>query len=287
VRFINSRGTGSNWSDVGFFTTDFINDDQNGNGIPDIQEVAADLDLDNDGIADSEQNDIKCVNSSTEDVQIGVSIKESENAASIMSMGIEDAGDANTITKSKGKPNSIQFGLINFKILVDFPGDETVVTIYLSRPAFDKGKLYKYDSINAEWVDYSDYAEFSPNRKEVYLALKDGGFGDADGIENGIIVDPLTVGTETAVDDGSGSGSGSEDLFESSLSTVGCFISTAVPQPEGGLNIWSEIRGRELAILFVLILFVYVGRLFLGRKKIYHADARNLTDNNIRDWILF
>ena len=269
VRFINSRGTESNWSDVGSFTTDFINDDQNGNGIPDIQEVAVDLDLDNDGIVDSEQNDIKCVNSSAEDVQIGLSIKESENVASIMSMEIEDAGEANTITKSKGKPKSIQFGLINFKILVDFPGDETVVTIYLSRPAFDKGKLYKYDSINAEWVDYSDYAEFSPNRKAVYLTLKDGGFGDADGVENGIIVDPLTVGTETAVDDSSGSDS--ENFFESILPNAGCFISTAVPQPEGGLNIWSEIRGRELAILFVLILFVYVGKVIFNKIREYHV----------------
>jgi hypothetical protein len=265
VRFINSRGTGSNWSDAGFFTTDFINDDQNGNGIPDIQEVAADLDLDNDGIADSEQNDIKCVTSSGQDVQIGVSIKESENAASIMAMEIEDAGEANKITKSKGKPSSIQFGLINFKILVDFPGDETVVTIYLSKPAFDKGKLYKYDSINAEWVDYSDYAEFSNNRKEVYLTLKDGGFGDADGVENGIIVDPMTVGSETAVDDSSGSDS--ENFFDSIMPNAGCFISTVVPQPEGGLNIWSEIRGRELAILFVIILLGYIGRIIFNKLR--------------------
>ena len=265
VRFINSRGTGSNWSDAGFFTTDFINDDQNGNGIPDIQEVAADLDLDNDGIADSEQNDIKCVTSSGQDVQIGVSIKESENAASIMAMEIEDAGEANKITKSKGKPSSIQFGLINFKILVDFPGDETVVTIYLSKPAFDKGKLYKYDSINAEWVDYSDYAEFSRNRKEIYLTLKDGGFGDADGVENGIIVDPMTVGSETAVDDSSGSDS--ENFFDSIMPNAGCFISTVVPQPEGGLNIWSEIRGRELAILFVIILLGYIGRIIFNKLR--------------------
>jgi chitinase len=265
VRFINSRGTGSNWSDAGFFTTDFINDDQNGNGIPDIQEVAADLDLDNDGIADSEQNDIKCVTSSGQDVQIGVSIKESENAASIMAMEIEDAGEANKITKSKGKPSSIQFGLINFKILVDFPGDETVVTIYLSRPAFDKGKLYKYDSINEEGVDYSDYAEFSNNRKEVYLTLKDGGFGDADGVENGIIVDPMTVGSETAVDDSSGSDS--ENFFDSIMPNAGCFISTVVPQPEGGLNIWSEIRGRELAILFVIILLGYIGRIIFNKLR--------------------
>jgi hypothetical protein len=267
VRFINNLDAESGWSDVGTFTTNLADYDLNGNGIPDDQEVAVNLDLDKDGIMDSEQTDIKCVNSEAEDVQIGVSIKDSENVASIVSMEIEDAAEtkAATITKSTGKPKSIQFGLVHFKILTNAPGDETVVTIYLSRAAFDKGILYKYDPINAEWLDYSDYAEFSPNRKVVYLTLKDGGFGDADGIENGIIVDPLTVGSETPADGGSDSDSALDDLMESIIPNVGCFISTTVHQPEGRLNIWSEIRGRELAILFILILFAYVGKIIFNK----------------------
>jgi hypothetical protein len=275
VRFINNHDAESDWSDSGYFTTDFADNDLNGNGIPDDQEVAADLDLDNDGVMDSEQTDIKSVNSLAEDVQIGVSIKDSENAVSIVSMEIEDAGEAITIIQAEGKPNYAQLGLINFKILVNAPGDETVVTIYLSRAATEESILYKYDPINATWRDYSDYAEFSLDRKVVYLILKDGGFGDADGIENGIIVDPLTVGTETPVDYG-GSGSSDsaiENLIEKIPSPIGCFISTAVQQPEGRLNIWSEIRGRELAILFIVILFVCVGKLFFGRKKISHGET--------------
>ncbi len=284
VRYINNHDAESDWSEAGTFTTDFADHDLNGNGIPDNQEAAVDLDLDGDGIQDRLQADMKCVNSIADDVQIGVSIKDSENAASIVSMEIEDAGETAAITKSKGKPRSIQFGLINFKILMNAPGDETVVTIHLSRPAFDKGKVYKYDPINAEWMDYSDFAEFSPNRKMVYLTLKDGGFGDADGIENGIIVDPLTVGTETPED--GGSGSDSKDFFENLVPNVGCFISTAVEQPQDGLNIWSEIRGRELAILFVVILFAYIGKSVFGRWKFYHGGTRSLTDN-IKDWVLF
>ncbi len=64
---------------------------------------------------------------------------------------------------------------------------------FLSKPAYKKGRCFKYDPVNDVWLDYSDYTQFSPNRKEVYLTLKDGGFGDADGIANGIIVDPLAV----------------------------------------------------------------------------------------------
>jgi hypothetical protein len=71
------------------------------------------------------------------------------------------------------------------------------VTIYLSKAADNEGKCYKYDPVNRIWQDYSIYTKFSPNRQEVYLTLKDGGFGDADGIENGIIVDPLAFGSES------------------------------------------------------------------------------------------
>ena len=47
---------------------DFADNDLNGNGIPDDKEVAVDLDLDNDGVLDSQQTDIKCVDSKAEDV---------------------------------------------------------------------------------------------------------------------------------------------------------------------------------------------------------------------------
>ena len=283
VRFINNHDAASDWSAVGTYTTDFASHDADGNGIPDYQEVGFDLDLDNDGTPDRDQTDIKCVNSDAEDFQIGVSIKDSENVISIVSMEVEDATEAITAPNPEGTPATIQFGLINFKILVNAPGDETVVAIYLSETAFDEGKLYKYDSINANWFDYSDYAEFSPDRQVVYLTLKDGGFGDADGIENGIIVDPLAVGTDSPVADSSGS---SDSALDELLSNVSCFISTAADQSGGKSNIWSEIRGRELAILFVLILFGYMGKSVLGRKKINHGDTQNFTDN-IKDWILF
>jgi hypothetical protein len=253
--------------------------DPNGNGIPDDQETAADLDIDNDGVLDIEQSDIKCVDNLAENVQIGVSIKGSENATSIVAMEIEDAGQAITNTKSKGKPKYAQLGLIHFKIRVEVPGDETVVTIHLSQATIKKSILYKYDPVNAEWLDYSDYAEFSPNRKIVYLTLKDGGFGDADGIENGIIVDPLTVGTETAVDYGSGTSNpvdAVEDIVEGILPKVGCFISTAVQKPAGGRNIRSEIRGREPALLFILFLLGCIGKSVFNRLKTCHRDPPRL-----------
>jgi hypothetical protein len=67
------------------------------------------------------------------------------------------------------------------------------VTIYFSEEAADGAKWYFYDSING-WVDYSEHATFSPDRKSVRLELKDGGYGDSDGVANGIIVDPSGFG---------------------------------------------------------------------------------------------
>jgi len=125
------------------------------------------------------------------------------------------------------------------------------------------------------------------------LTLIDGGFGDADGIENGIIVDPLTIGTAIGGGGGSGGSSGGSiasaagEIVESLVPWAACFISTAAQQEDvDRWSLWSEIRGRELAILFALIVLAYVGWLVVGRKKIYHGDARSFTDN-IKDWILF
>ncbi|MDA3790496.1 MAG: carboxypeptidase-like regulatory domain-containing protein, partial [Desulfobacula sp.] len=65
--------------------------------------------------------------------------------------------------------------------------------IYFSEAAPENAKWYFYSSING-WTDYSQYATFSEDRRSVTLELKDGDYGDADGIANGIIVDPCGFG---------------------------------------------------------------------------------------------
>ena len=150
--------------------------------------------------------------------------------------------------------------MIDFKLLVDNPGAETTITILLSKPAYKKGRCFKYDPVNEIWLDYSIYTQFSPNRKEVYLTLKDGGFGDADGIENGIIVDPLTFGSET---DPSGSSDspiddladGVADLADNLLpSELGCFISAASGDSASKkpLSVWHLTRKLEFWLILML-----------------------------------
>ena len=275
VKYIDNQEGASAWSDAGYFKTEFLELDSDGNGILDHQEVDDTVDLDKDGVADRAQSDIKCILADSGKVQIGVSVRDAENIDSILSLEIEELDDVSLLAKSKGKPNFIEFGLLHFNLLLNAPGEETVVAIYLSRAVFDKGKTYKYDPVNSEWLDYSEYAEFSSdrkyNRKKVYLTLKDGGFGDADGIENGIIVDPLAFGS----DSNPSSGSSLEDAAENFMSDLGCFISattTSRPSDRQPLSLWREIRVSELSIVFILMMLAYIGKEISLRKKQYRGD---------------
>jgi hypothetical protein len=80
-------------------------------------------------------------------------------------------------------------GLFGVGLTVTNPTDEGEVTIYFSEPAPVGATWFMHDPVNG-WVDYSNKATFSEDRMSVTVKLKDWGFGDADGIPNGTIVDP-------------------------------------------------------------------------------------------------
>jgi hypothetical protein len=268
IRYLDNHNTASEWSDEKEFNTGLADHDTDQNGVPDLQEVSETLDLDGDGTADVDQFDIKCVSLDKGESQMCVSIRDAENAVSIESLSAQDPNDPELDFKTNGKPNYFEFGLLDFKVLVNEPGDEAVVTVHLSKAAYEKGNCFKYDPVNNSWFDYSEYTEFSPNRKEVYLTLKDGGFGDADGVENGIIVDPLAFGSES---DPNGGGSDNSP-FEDMINGLGCFITTAAAQSNDGQawNWWHEVRGREPAIALLLLMLIYFGKVVLtnvGRRK--------------------
>ena len=163
------------------------------------------------------------------------------------------------VTESNSKIE-LPFGLIHFKLLMAEPGAEAVVTFYLSKRVPDVGQWYKYDTIEEVWLDYTAYTQLNPDRKSVQLTVKDCGFGDADGIENGIIVDPIGFADM--------SGGGSDTLgsivdatpIEEIANAIGCFISTAAQQPADGrpFHLWKEVRGREPALIFLLALLAII-----------------------------
>ncbi len=209
VRFFDAAGNASYWSDPFSFTTGAAPVDANANGIADEQEVDDDVDLDGDGTPDNSQAGMGAVNTAVGEGQIAVLI--GDNVTSIDEMA---AIDPATIDDTDNRPDELPFGVISFRLQVANPGDTARVTIYLSEAAPEGYGWYKYDSING-WQDYSAHATFSEDRKSVTLELKDGGYGDADGVANGIIVDPS--GPAFVQSDSTG-GTGN--------SFAGCFISS-------------------------------------------------------------
>jgi hypothetical protein len=107
------------------------------------------------------------------------------------------------------------WGLISFRLTVASPGDTAEVTIYFPAAAASSASWHKYDSING-WQDYANHATFSPDRRSVTLELQDGGYGDADGTTNGVIIDPSGLGSASPSESESNGGGGG-----------GCFIATA------------------------------------------------------------
>ncbi len=246
ARYYDNHGTPSQWSDTGSFSTAADPDDTNSNGIPDAQEVETPTDLDGDGNLDSNQNTIKVVKTG-DGKTLGISIKGSSSVVEIKSISAEGPNGAEMYAGAASNPDYFPFGLINFKLIMDQPGDQAEITVYFSEPAPEGGRWFKYDPIEATWTDYSSQTDFSADRQSVTLYLVDGGEGDADGTANGIIVDPSGVGVSS-----SSIGSGGDD---GNLIANGCFITTASSRSRSKQAgpVWNEIRGRELAIMLVLL----------------------------------
>ncbi|MCU0591399.1 MAG: fibronectin type III domain-containing protein [Desulfobacterales bacterium] len=220
AQFVATDGTVSDWSDYEYFVVAATDSDLNANGIPDAQEVGSYEDLDKDGVKDHQQATIKSVRMEGATVKIGVSVKGCSTALAVEAVESEDPRQPDAY--ASGKPRRMPFGLINFKIAVAKPGDPATVKLYFSEAAPARSKWFKYDPIDDRWYDFSAHARFASDRRSLTLTLQDGGSGDADGIANGIIVDPAGIVEEAdaeVISDGSvasGGGGGG-----------GCFIATA------------------------------------------------------------
>ena len=144
-------------------------------------------------------------------------------------------------------PGMTPFGMVDFKVLVETPGDPAELTVYFSEEAPPGCVWYKYDSVTNIWIDFSDYAVLSPNRKSLTLYLQDGGPGDADGIANGIIVDPSGLVSPSSLDT-----SAPEDYNSSdSSSSSSCFINSSRKIHNNGI----EPTGYWVLVEYLFLVF--------------------------------
>ena len=197
VRFWSTGGNKSEWSQVFAFTTAPSADDHNDDGIPDSQAVGDLDDLDGDGIADNLQpGEMKSVKTKKGDQKVGVRPLDC-GITRIEALNDDDLPDA------YGKPGSIPNGLLSFRLVTPHYGQRISVKIYLSEPAPPDAYWVMYDRLNG-WYDYSANAVFNTARDVVTLELRDGGEGDADYTENGLILDPGGLAVPSRTSQGSG-----------------------------------------------------------------------------------
>jgi chitinase len=244
--FNDSRGSSSAWSQAGSFATDFEVLDSNGNGIPDDQEVDGATDLDGDGVPDDVQAGIKSIVTADGMRKIGIKAGDSGGGAFITSIESADEDVIDFDVDVDGIIDQMPFGIVNFKLMVDTPGDEAVVTVHFSEPVPAKGRWYKYDPVQHAWSDFSIHAVFSADRKSLTLTLRDGGAGDADGVANGIIIDPAGVVMAS-------SSSGGDDLVGGVVGGIGKAVGSVGSAAGGGCFIASSGEAAGPASLLTLL----------------------------------
>jgi hypothetical protein len=186
VRFFDNIGAASEWSAENIFETPFDYEDQDGNGVPDSQEVDQNQDLNKDNILDNMQQDtIKCVIVGHIDgiVGIGINGPEGEPLISGMSNDIPEED-----TRALNAPIVLPYGLFEYKLEVAEPGSSVQIKVFLPAPVEEDAGWYQL-GIQSDWIDYNEHAQINPDRKSITLEVQDGGYGDVDGTPNGIIVD--------------------------------------------------------------------------------------------------
>jgi hypothetical protein len=263
--FIDNRGSSSEWSQTGSFATDFDVLDSNGNGIPDDQEVDGATDLDGDGVPDDVQAGIKSIVTADGAHKIGIQAGGSGGGAFITSIESADEDVIDLDVDVDGIIDQMPFGMVNFKLIVDAPGDEAVVTVHFSEPVPAQGRWYKYDPMHHAWSDFSSHAVFSADRKSMTLTLRDGGAGDADGVVNGIIIDPAGVVMPSS------SSGGGDNLVEGVVGGVGNIVGSVGSAAGGGCFIASSANAASPLSLLTLLslgaLSVFVAMKRAGRRQ--------------------
>jgi len=236
AREINSKW--SDWSQPYYFTTGIpAYVDGNDNGVPDdIEPVFSDFD--NDGLNDNDQPLMRVFTHSNSGSLVG--IKAIEGVDRINYFSHIDPGGMSEFNK----PDHLPYGLMNFNVQVSQVGGNARIEIILSAAVDDLVGWYKCDPVNG-WYEFPVANESG----KYYLEISDGGYGDTDGVANGIIVDPIGIAStgdssaDPSIDTASGGG--------------GCFIHTSTP----GRNKYHLLILILVSVTFICGMLGLVGKL--------------------------
>jgi hypothetical protein len=104
-----------------------------------------------------------------------------------------ESTDLATLGSPDSFPYELPLGMISYRLMLEDVGGLARIRIYFSEPAPQAARWVKYD-LAGGWQDYTAHAVFADDRLSVEVEFRDGGSGDADGVANGIIVDPSGIG---------------------------------------------------------------------------------------------
>ena len=105
----------------------------------------------------------------------------------VASVGDFSAIDADSVQNVFNRPEDLFLGLFHVELVLENIGGIVTIPIYFSAPINGDVQWYIYNAVNG-WLNYSDHSRFSEDGMSIVLDLKDGGYGDVDGVENGVIV---------------------------------------------------------------------------------------------------
>jgi len=267
----------SHWSEMFTFTTAAkVQADVNGNGVADDEEPGY-SDLDNDGLNDNDQPLMRVYKSRKGQSLIGIN-------------AVEGVSQINCFTSIE--PESIpdeprpklRYGLMVFNVTLDQIGGTARFELYLPEKPRIEAKWYKYDPING-WYEFP----VDIDGDKYFIEITDGGFGDADGVENGIVVDPIglaemsteleTVDSLDAVD--SGDSESTMDRLKNA-----CFIQAAadrsvVEATDVGARQMAAFRfiycGIMALVLAVAVIQVKGGRRGNRKHPSFRSNGRSRT----------
>lgn len=273
ARFFDNHGAASGWSEKMHFSIGLFKTDEDDDGIPDDQEVDGSVDLNQDGLPDAEQAVVKSILLPFGNHQVGLSIENSDTVTSILSLEAVDPVASNFSPEDEEKANLLPYGLINFKLGVEYPGDTAAVTVHFNAPVPAGMGWMKFDPVKKLWMDYSEHAQFSPDRMSVGLEFVDGGFGDDDGVKNGVIVDPSGPGTpfkEVVVPSASGPAQSIDETADTTGGSSSTSTNTNVPAVKdgdgggggGGCFIAGAVGERASGSSTVVLFFLVIGVAF-------------------------